>query len=167
MGAVYLGEAEAPGVRGQWQQTVKGLSPERESKVTLMAPESMEGRHGEPEVQLIIGSFCPCWMRCPGWEGNTGHKRGVQAEVQLTGGSEHQGKFHSVTCPTCPDPEKAEYLSRDRGFLLGVSASCHRRRCISKRTRGDLPFFLVKRNHFAIHLLTPLSFLFRGQWRHQ
>lgn len=49
MGALYLGEAETPGVHDQLQQAVKGLSPERE-----MAPEYMEGHGREPAVKLII-----------------------------------------------------------------------------------------------------------------
>lgn len=50
IGAVYLGEAEASGVHDQLQQTAKGLSPDREIRTTLMAPESIKGRGGEPEV---------------------------------------------------------------------------------------------------------------------
>lgn len=44
IGAVYIGGAEAAGVPGQLQQTVKGRSPGREVRLTLMAPEAMGGR---------------------------------------------------------------------------------------------------------------------------
>lgn len=55
IGAIYLGEAEAPGVHDQLQQTVKELSPERE-----MAPELWRDMAGASfQAHPSKGTFCP------------------------------------------------------------------------------------------------------------
>lgn len=58
--AVYSGAAEAPGVYDQRRLIVKGLSPEREIRLTLVAPEAVLGPLYHNGVQLIITAIiCP------------------------------------------------------------------------------------------------------------